>query len=109
MPEDKRHGARISTRFETLYCSERQEGAGVLRDISESGARLGESEIQPRIGAQVRLHVLLPDHEAPFELVGEVVRHTERGFAIAYRKPSPEACERIAKAARLLRPDDLVW
>jgi hypothetical protein len=84
--DQNRRSERIRTRFETLYSSERQEGAGVLADISYSGALLEGTSLRPRIGSRVRVYILLPGRETPFELVGQVIRYTEHGFAIAYEK-----------------------
>jgi len=78
---DKRRNSRIRTHFETSYSSGREDGSGILANISYSGALLTHTSIQPRLGSQVRVYVLLSE-DSPFEIVGQVVRHGEDGFAI---------------------------
>ena len=89
MSREARHGVRLKTHFETLYCSDRQEGEAVLADVSYSGALL-ESATRPAMSASVMLYVCLPDSEKPVELRGKVVRHTADGFAVYYDKPNPD-------------------
>jgi hypothetical protein len=83
--ENRRRDARIQTRFETLSAN----GVGVLTDISYSGAMLEQSELRPEIGAVVQLFVFLQPVD-PLELVGQVVRHTPEGFAIAFKDLDPD-------------------
>jgi len=80
---DQRKNVRFKTRFDALYSLGPSEGAGVLADLSYSGARLDEVSHRPEIGTRVRLYVFFQP-VSPFELVGHVVRHTEKGFAIRY-------------------------
>ncbi len=82
---NRRHSRRIRTRFLTLHSSGRDEGDGFLTDISDSGALVEEVASQPSIGNRVRLRVCLPD-QAEFELIGQVVRHTESGFSVEFEK-----------------------
>ena len=60
-----------------------REGTGVLTDISYSGARIDGVAEPPPVGTPIRLYVFVQP-VAPFELVGQVARHTEDGFAIQY-------------------------
>jgi hypothetical protein len=97
---DKRRGSRIRTRFETAYSAGREEGTGILSEISYSGALLTQASLQPRLGSKVRVHVLLSE---PFEMVGKVVRHVgDRSFAIAYADVSPELRRLIDDAAAIV-------
>ncbi len=80
---DKRWNSRIRTHFEILYSSGREEGSGILANISYSGALLIQASVQPRLGSQVRVYVPLKE-DSPFEVVGKVVRLVEDGFAIEY-------------------------
>ncbi len=73
---------RIRTEFETLYSSDRQEGAGTLANISYSGAQLTGTSLRPAVGTKLRLYVFVQPI-SPFEVVGEVVRHSEDGFAMS--------------------------
>ena len=85
---NRRHSRRIKTRFLTLHSSGRDEGDGFITDISDSGALVEEVKSQPSIGKRVRLVFCLPD-QAEFELVGQVVRHTESGFGVEFEKHYP--------------------
>ena len=85
----KRKHPRFRTRFDTLCSSGREEGAGVLTDISYAGARLEETSFQPEIGAKVTLYVFVQP-VSPFQLQGNVVHRTENGFAIEYLAENEE-------------------
>ena len=76
MHENKRGEGRVRTQFETLYSAGRAEGAGILADISYSGALIAEASLRPDIGDKLRLYVFVQP-VSPFELIGNVVRHTE--------------------------------
>lgn len=86
--DPKPREARIQTRFEALYSTGRREGAGVLVDISYTGALFHESSIKPELGTEVRAFVFVMPIN-PFEISGQVVRHTEDGFAIEYKDLDP--------------------
>jgi len=80
---DRRRSPRFRARFDVLLSTGRQEGAGLLSEISYSGARLDETSFRPEPGTRVALYVFVQP-VAPFELRGVVVRHTETGFAVDY-------------------------
>jgi hypothetical protein len=86
---DKRKDPRFLTRFDALYSDGATEGAAVLVDLSYSGARLETATFRPEIGTEVRLYVFVQP-VAPFEIVGQVVRRTEEGFAVAHDISDPE-------------------
>ena len=86
---DRRKTPRFKARFDALYSSGSREGAGVLAEISYAGVRLEETSIRPDVGTRVVLYVFVRPVQ-PFELAGEVVRHTERGFAVEIDPPSIE-------------------
>jgi hypothetical protein len=86
---ERRKDIRFRTRFDALFSSGPAEGAGVLADLSYSGARLEESSLRPDLGTSVRLYVFIQP-VAPFQLVGHVTRYTESGFVILYEVPDPE-------------------
>jgi hypothetical protein len=98
---DNRRDLRIRTQFETLYSAGRMEGAGVLADISYSGARLDGVSHKPELGSVLRLYVFLHPVN-PFELKGRVVRHTEKGFAIEYKDLDPEIRRLVDDAAAVV-------
>ncbi len=107
MSRASRQGVRLKTHFETLYCSDRQEGEAVLANVSYSGALL-ESATRPAMGSRVMLYVCLPDGVEPLKLRGKVVRHTSDGFALYYDKPNPDVVRFVddeAAIASVLRED----
>lgn len=87
--QNRRSEGRVRTRFESLYSAGRNEGTGMLADVSYSGAHLEGASLQPEIGKQLRIYVFIQP-VSPFELVGTVVRHTDAGFAIEFSHLSEE-------------------
>jgi PilZ domain len=102
MAKPSRRSPRIRTWFETHFSSQRQEGEGILADISYTGARVEDSELRPKIGAQVILYVSLPEQDKPFQLEGKVARQTTRGFAIEYERPGPDVRRGVDRVAELV-------
>ncbi len=86
---DKRKEPRFRTQFDALYTTGPAEGAGVLTDLSYSGARLENASLRPEVGTAVRFYVFVQP-VAPFEIEGRVTRFTETGFAITYELDDPE-------------------
>jgi hypothetical protein len=80
---EKRKDDRFRTRFDALYSSGPSEGAGVLVELSCSGACVEEVSHWPAVGTRVRLYVFIQPVQ-PFEITGYVVRRTTDGFAITY-------------------------
>jgi hypothetical protein len=100
-PNHKPRHPRIRTRFEALYSLGRQEGAGVLADISYSGAHIEDSSLVPEVGTEVRIYVFVQP-VSPFSLSGKVVRVTENGFALAYQNLDDEIRRLVDDAAALV-------
>ena len=98
---DKRRHPRTLTRFDALYSSGRREGAGVLADISYSGARLEQSSLTPEIGTAVRIYIFVQP-VSPFELAGRVVRHTIDGFAVECESPDSAVRHLVDDVAAIL-------
>jgi hypothetical protein len=98
---DKRSSVRVRARFDALYSSGQKEGAGVLADISYSGARIEDSSIRPELGTTVRIYVFVQP-VSPFELVGSVVRHSDTGFAIEYKDLDSEVRRLVDDAAAIV-------
>ena len=73
---ERRKDIRFRARFDALISYGPAEGAGVLTDLSYSGARMEETSLRPYLGTSVRLYVFVQP-VAPLELVGRVTRHTE--------------------------------
>jgi hypothetical protein len=97
-----RRSPRIRTWFETHFSSQRQEGEGVLADISYTGARVEDTGIRPSIGALAILYVCLPDDPKPIQLEGRVARHTDAGFAIEYEKPDQDTRRGVDRIAEMV-------
>lgn len=98
---ERRSSNRIESRFDTLVSADRREGAGVLADISYSGARLEDCSELPPVGSRVRLYVFVQP-VAPFELEGIVIRHSGSGFAITYEIFDVETRRLVADVTALV-------
>ena len=101
MHENRRGQDRVRTQFETLYSAGRLEGSGILADISYSGAMIVEASLRPDVGEKIRLYVFVHP-VSPFELIGNVVRHTEDGYAIEYEVLDPEVRRLVDDAAAIV-------
>ena len=80
---------RVPIHLDTYYAYGWVEGAGVVANISYSGALIEGTPMQPDVGTPIVLHICLYPPSAfempsPFELVGRVVRHSPSGFAVEY-------------------------
>jgi len=98
---ERRKSPRYKARFDALLSSGSLEGAGVLAEISYASVRLEETSIRPEIGTRVQLYVFVRPVQ-PFELVGQVVRHTKNGFALTLDPPSLEVCRLVDDVAALV-------
>lgn len=80
---------RIPIRLKTYYAYDRVDGAGVIANLSYSGALIERTATRPEIGTPITLYInLYPPSafqaQSPFEQMGRVVRHSPSGFAIQY-------------------------
>lgn len=100
---DQRKHPRFRTRFDVLCAAGQAEGAGVLADISYSGARIEEASLQPELHSDVRLYVFVQPI-SPFELIGRVVRHGPGGFAIEYSVEDAEVRRLVDDVAAIVAP-----
>ena len=101
---EKRRDARFLTALNAHYSSGPEEGIGVLTNISNSGALIEDSSVQPTVGSRVRIYVFVEPVDpiapaSPYELVGRVVRHSSSGFAIEYEDTDPEVRQLVDEAA----------
>jgi hypothetical protein len=101
---EKRRDARFVTALNAHYSAGSEEGIGVLANISNSGALIEGSSVQPTVGSKVRIYVFSEPVDpiapaSPSELVGRVVRHSSSGFAIEYEETDPEVHRLVDKAA----------
>jgi hypothetical protein len=100
-PMQRRKNPRFKTRFDALYSGGKTEGAGVLVDISYSGARIENASLQPEAGTCVRFYVFVQP-VLPFELTGHVVRVTDDGFAIEYDVSDPDVRRLVDDVAAIV-------
>lgn len=98
---DPRRSPRFRTRFDALIAAGSQQGAGELVELSYSGALLEDASTLPPVGARVTLYVFVAP-VAPFELAGQVVRHTEKGFAVSYDLFDPDIRRLVDDVAALV-------
>ncbi len=102
---DKRRSPRCITRFDSLVSAEREEGAGVLTEISYSGARLEETSMRPPIDSKVTLYIFVQPI-APFELTGTVLRHIDNGFVMTYELFDPAVQQLVDDVTALVAEQD---
>ena len=100
---DQRRSPRFRTSFDTLISAGSTEGAGVLAEISYSGALLEDTSVAPPVGSRIRLYVFIQP-VAPFELMGQVVRKTETGFAVTYELFDEEIRRLVDDISALVTP-----
>lgn len=98
---DPRRSPRFRTRFDALIAAGEAPGAGELVEISYAGARLEDASTRPPVGARVTLYVFVAP-VAPFELSGQVARHTETGFAVSYDLFDPDIRRLVDDVAALV-------
>jgi hypothetical protein len=98
---DPRRSPRFRTRFDALIAADAQQGAGELVEISYAGALLEDASTRPPVGARVTLYVFVAP-VAPFELTGQVARHTESGFAVSYDLFDPDIRRLVDDVAALV-------
>jgi len=102
---ERRVHPRFRTRFDAFCSSGREEGEGVLHDLSYAGARVLETPIRPPVGTKVRLYLFVaPDR--PFELNGEVARLLDDGFALSFDELPADLRSLVDDFAALVQPLD---
>ncbi len=88
---EERYEVRVETSFECVWSGGRLCGAGILRNLSPSGALIDEVSIQPPIGAKVWLLVVDEKQVDPLVVDGVMVRRTTLGFAVGIQPPNSDA------------------
>ncbi len=94
-PGERRLASRTEVRFAALCRSGLRNGAGVLVNISASGAQLECQSIRPATDSIVTIQFDIPEREAPIKLRGKVVRQTKAGFAVQFLRVTPELLELV--------------
>lgn len=95
---EHRWGERLSVRTRVaIRARGGQQGIGYLRDVSVSGALLVSGM---DAGPMSFVQVLLPASAAVGRksIEGQVVRHTEQGFAVEWCELAPELMRSLARA-----------
>lgn len=98
---NRRRNPRFRTRFDALCSAGEREGAGILADLSRSGARLEGASHCPEPGTKVRLYVFIVP-VSPFEISGEVVRSAGGSFAIRFTELDPAIGRLVDDVAALV-------
>ena len=98
---NRRGHPRFRAKFDVLCSAGEVEGAGILVNLSRSGARLDGATHVPEIGTKVRLYIFIQPI-SPFELSGEVVRVEGSTFAIRYSNLDPEVGRLVDDVAALV-------
>lgn len=98
---NRRRNPRYRARFDALCSAGEREGAGILANLSRSGARIEGATFCPEPGTKVRLYVFLQP-VSPFEIVGEVVRADEARFAIRFTELDPAIGRLVEDVAALV-------
>ncbi|MCP4905318.1 MAG: PilZ domain-containing protein [bacterium] len=98
---NRRNHPRFRTKFDALCSSGETQGAGILVDISRSGARLDTADELPELGTKVRLYIFIQP-VSPFELSGEVARIEGSSFAIQYGNLDSEIGRLVDDVAALV-------
>lgn len=98
---ERRKHPRFRTKFDALCSDGQREGAGLLVDLSRSGARLVAVNELPEVGSRVQLYIFIHP-VSPFELSGEVVRHDGKSFSIRYADLDPEIGRLVDDVAALV-------
>ncbi len=89
-PGERRVAPRTEVRFAVLCRSGIRNGAGVLVNISASGALLECPSICPATDSILTIQFDTPERDAPIKLRGKVVRQTKAGFAVQFLRVTPE-------------------
>ena len=87
--DERRTNRRVPVRFAIGFEGRHIEGAGYAKDISVSGALIEDAEPLLLAGASIRLRFSLLRNAIPIELDAQVVRETEKGFAVQFEEVDP--------------------
>lgn len=111
----ERQRARATVRFRTaiLVRGENQEtlpgtkleGTGQVRNISKSGALIEDVDQMLAPGSRIKLRFSFLEDSIPVEVPAQVVRETEGGFAVEFRKLGHRTRAVLGMAIAKLRAD----
>ncbi len=80
---ERRDAPRLPGRVR--FSAGRQEGTGLIEDLSLSGAHIAEANWCPDLGTQVRLFFASKESERPLCAFGRVIRSTGSSFAVRFK------------------------
>ncbi len=107
--EHKAERRRVRLLDRVVFWSGRVEGAGSLRDLSISGARVDDASAKLKPGTKVELTWGLRENGSPLRIPANVVRETDTGFAVEFLDLSAEVRvwleEVIMSADKVCDPD----
>ena len=86
---ERRESGRAGTLLDVVFSGGRDEGEGVLADVSSTGALLEDVSVSPPIDSDIQL-VVFVEPTRVVELTGVVTRHTGTGFAVRFKQYSSE-------------------
>ena len=98
-----RRKPRASVRFRVAYRGSSFEGTGTVLNISTSGALIEDSDRLLMTGIDITLAFSFFEDSVPIEVPAEVVRETEQGFGVQFRKLSPRTRSVLGMAISKLR------
>ena len=79
---ENREAPRVPGRV--YYHADRLEGTGLIEDISVKGAHIVDPKQRLQPGATVSLSFFAGENDARIDIDAEVVRKTDRGFAVRF-------------------------
>ena len=116
-PSDRKK-LRATVRFQVAYLARGRtgeaesgrpaalEGTGKIRNISRGGALIDEADQRLEPGAQIKLRFSFLEDSIPVEVPAEVIRETETGFAVEFKKLSHRTRAVLGMAIAKLRANE---
>src|SRR3990172_344361 len=108
---ERSRGVRVSSRDyprvpgSVSFTAGAIQGSGIILDISATGAHIYRPSKDLPKGVVADLFFLQSDTERKLHAVGQVVRHTETGFAVRFLRVERELEALVLAAAGEAEPD----
>ena len=114
MTQTERQKARARVRFQVAYVVRGKtmetangrrplEGTGRVSNISKSGALLEDVDPLVMPGSSIKLRLSFLEDSIPVEIPAEVIRNTETGFGVEFKKLNPRTRAVLGMAIAKLR------
>ena len=94
---ERRRKPRTKIGLEVVNSLGLDQAPSTLKEISISGALLEPASIRPEVGDVLTLFLSGGPDEEPESVIAEVVRHTSKGFAVAFCVPCSVVNDIIAR------------